>query len=271
MLQAGCDGVKLIEGKPTFRQKLAFPLDGPYYADFFTRAEQLDAPVLWHVADPEEFWDPQRLPAWAAKAGWGYGPKDVPKEQLYREVENVLDRRPRLRVVFAHFYFLSADLPRAGRFLAEHPRVGLDLAPGIEMLYNFSREVNAAREFFLDHQERIFFGTDIASRHQLAQAQARADLVRRFLETDEVFTVPQAADGLLEPGGPARVRGLALPGEVLERVYHANFEAFAGQRPKPVDPPSARRECLAQADIAAAMSNVPPDQTQAGRCAQEIK
>ena len=80
------------------------------------RVEELGLPVAWHVNDPEEFWEPEKLPAWARERKWGYGPEDVQKEQLYAEVDEVLDRHPDLNIIFAHFYFLSADLPRASDF-----------------------------------------------------------------------------------------------------------------------------------------------------------
>ena len=47
--------------------------------------------------------------------------EDVTKEELYSEVEQVLRQHPGLKVILAHFYFLSADLPRARRFMDEHP------------------------------------------------------------------------------------------------------------------------------------------------------
>lgn len=271
LISAGCDGIKLIAGKPTSRRKLPVALDGDYYREFFARAEADDVPLLWHVADPEEFWDPQRAPAFAVKQGWVYGPDDVPKEQLYREVDAVLARHPNLRVILAHFYFLSADLPRAERFLGEHPNVHLDLALGIELLFNLSRRPAEAREFFIAHQDRIFFGTDIGSPAEPDQAAARADLLRRFLETDETFTVPGRADHLLEPGGSAEVHGLDLPVEALARIYRGNFESFAGAEPKKVDPDRALAECRLQADIAAQMSGVDAARTEAGRCAEALE
>ncbi|MCX7599190.1 MAG: amidohydrolase, partial [Armatimonadetes bacterium] len=108
----GCDGIKMIEGKPTSRRQMNVPVTDAYYAEYWERVEELGLPIVWHVNDPEEFWDPQRLPGWAKKHDWGYGPEDVTKEQLYAEVDEVLRRHPRLKVIFAHFYFLSADLPR---------------------------------------------------------------------------------------------------------------------------------------------------------------
>jgi len=271
LLAAGCDGIKMIEGKPTSRRQLPQALDGSYYAEFFARAEEADVPILWHVADPEEFWDPQRTPKWALEHGWGYGPEDVPKEQLYAEVERVLVRHPRLRVIFPHFYFLSADLPRAERFLREHPNVRIDLAPGVEFLFNLSRDPAAAREFFLAHADRIVFGTDISSVQAPAAAAERAGLVRRFLETEETFTVPGRADSLLEPGGESRICGLGLPEAALARIYHVNFEAFAGPEPRPVDPVEAAAECRRQAAVAAELSGCEPADTEAGRCAAALE
>jgi len=270
LLAAGCDGIKLIEGKPTARERLPFALDGDYYREFFARAEGRDVPVVWHVADPEEFWDPQKIPAWAVKHGWGYGEDDVPKEQLHAEVAGVLRRHPKLRVIFAHFYFLSADLPRAAAFLAENPNVRIDLAPGVEFLFNLSRDPAAAREFFIAHADRIVFGTDISSGQTPEQAAARAELVQRFLEAGETFTVPAEADDLLEPGGDCQVRGMDLPADVLARIYAGNFEAFAGCAPKPLDREKAAAECRRQAEIAAALSGQPAGETEAGRCAEAL-
>lgn len=271
MAAGGCDGIKLIEGKPTHRRKIPFPLDGDYYRDFFAAAERADVPVLWHVADPEEFWDPDKTPAWALEHGWGYGDDDVPKEQLYAEVENVLRRHPKLRVIFAHFYFLSADLARAERFLKDHPSVNIDVTPGIELMFNLSREPAAAREFFLAHQDRIFYGTDISSGQTVAEATGRAGLVRQFLESSEPFAVPSAADDLLEPGGAPRVVGLDLPPDVLTKIYRTNFESFTSPAPKPIDLDLAVAECRRHAEIAAAVSGAEADETEAGRCAQALQ
>ena len=153
----GCDGIKMIEGKPTSRQRMDIPVTDPYFADYWARVEEVGLPIVWHVNDPEEFWDPDQIPGWAKKRHWGYGPDDVGKEELYAEVDEVLARHPRLNIIFAHFYFLSADLPRAARFFDEHPSVHFDLAPGIEMLYNVSRDPAAGREFLtlLGHELKV--------------------------------------------------------------------------------------------------------------------
>ena len=70
--------------------------------------------IVWHVADPEEFWDSDTCPIWAKKHNWDYADGSfIEKEAIYAEVDSVLARYPKLQVMFAHFYFLSDDLPRA--------------------------------------------------------------------------------------------------------------------------------------------------------------
>ena len=69
---------------------------------------------------------------------------------MYAEVDHVLERHPGLRAIFAHFYFLSADLKRAGRFLDEHPNVCLDLTPGSEMYDNFTRNYDGEEGYFAE-------------------------------------------------------------------------------------------------------------------------
>jgi predicted TIM-barrel fold metal-dependent hydrolase len=84
--------------------------------------ESLGLPVVWHASDPEEFWDSERCPVRARESGFFYGDGMVPPQEVfYREVETVLACWPGLRVVLAHFFFLSNDLKRAAAFLEARP------------------------------------------------------------------------------------------------------------------------------------------------------
>lgn len=238
----GCDGIKMLENKPATRKQLDIPVDSDYFAAYFARVEETGVPLVWHVADPEEFWDLKLAPKWAAARGWVYDETYVKKEQLYAEVERVLARHPRLKVSFAHFFFLSADLPRASGLLDRFPGVCLDLAPGIELLYNMSKNVPASRAFFIKYAERIVYGTDIFSRHTLEEARTRAGIVTRWLETDEEYRVPPGADFLLGPPEDGVMRGLHLPAEVTAKICRGNFERLVGKAPSPLDRQLARRE-----------------------------
>jgi predicted TIM-barrel fold metal-dependent hydrolase len=269
-VKIGCDGIKMIEGKPTSRQRMDIPVTDSYFADYWARVEELGIPIVWHVNDPEEFWDPEKLPGWARERDWGYGPDDVQKEQLYDEVDEVLARHPNLKIIFAHFYFLSADLPRAGRFFDDHPTVQFDLAPGIEMLYNLSRDPDASREFFTQYAERIVFGTDLASRLSVEEGIIRAGLVFRWLESEDTFRVPEEADFLLGPPEDGIIRGLSLPDDVLTRIYHDNFARLAGMQPNILDIGKAVEECERLNAIAEALSGEPVGETEAALVAKKL-
>lgn len=267
----GCDGIKMIEGKPTSRQKMDVPVDALYFAEYWARVEELGLPIVWHVNDPEEFWDPDTLPDWAQARDWGYGPDDVTKEQLYAEVDNVLARYPNLNVIFAHFYFLSADLARAARFLDAHPTVRFDLAPGIEMLHNLSVDVDASRDFFIRYADRIVFGTDIASAMNPTESKVRAGLVIRWLETEDGFRVPETVDSRLGVPEDGVIQGMDLPDETLQAIYRGNFVGMYGSEPRTLNVDPAIEACERIAAIAEAMAGTPADETESGRVAKLLR
>jgi predicted TIM-barrel fold metal-dependent hydrolase len=241
----GFDGVKMTEGKPTKRAYIPIPLDAPEYEGLWATLEELQMPVLLHAGDPTIFWDPERCPPRARARGWFYGGGDYPlKEELHAEVANVLARRPRLRMVLAHFHFLAGDLARAARLLDAYPGICLDLAPGSEMYNHFTRGNGQARAFFLRYADRLIYGTDtttggmMAIRAQagepIAWALGRAWAVRTFLETEVAFTPPPELDHWLQPD-LAALRGLALPREALARIYAGNLERVYGPVPAELD------------------------------------
>jgi len=153
-------------------------------------------------------------------------------------------------VIFAHFYFLSADLPRAAALLDTYSGVLFDLAPGIEMLYNLSRDPGSAREFFVRYADRIVYGTDIEASAPVEQAAIRAGVVTRWLASADEFRLPDGADYTLGPPQDGVMRGIHLPEDALSKIRAGNFEKLAGG-PKPLDRALAVDECRRIADVVA--------------------
>jgi predicted TIM-barrel fold metal-dependent hydrolase len=247
----GFDGLKFVEGKPTVRKVIPLTFDGPEYAGLWTALEEEDLPVVFHVADPEEFWNEDLCPDWARDHGWFYGDGTYPsKESLYAEVDRVLERHPGLKLILAHFYFLSADLARAGDFLDAHPNVCFDLTPGIEMYVHFARDLQTARDFFVQYQDRLVYGTDIGASATLRDESQGLDMddslgrtwiVRSFLETDDVFDSPESMRHGL--GMDVRnLHGIALPSDALEKIYRANLARMFGPDPVPLNCDAAATE-----------------------------
>lgn len=266
----GVDGFKLIETKPNYRKMLGLSLTDPVFGGFFEFLEQGGMPLVWHVADPEEFWHPERTPKWAAAQGWGYDSTYESPDTLYSDVWTVLKRHPRLQVIFAHFFFWAGKLGEAERLFDSYPGVHFDLAPGIELLYTLSRDVDLAREFFIRHQDRIIFGTDIFGSNTTLEARERSGLVRRFLETDDEFRVGDDADFLLGPPEEGVIRGLALPEDVLRKILHGNFQRLTEESPRPLNRSAAAEECMRIAHEQAYFTDTPVREAPAAHAAEMI-
>jgi len=232
LLDIGIDGVKLIETKPTARKLLnGFRFTEPAYEKLFETLEEKQIPILWHVGDPETFWDPELVPQDARKNGWFYGDGTFPlKEELYHEVNTILSRFPKLSATFAHFFFLSADPERADRFLTEHPNVRIDITPGSEMYRNFTQRRDDYRAFFLKHQDRLVLGTDSGwctgrgMEVKVEQAVSCLTNIHRFLSTEDHFIL-----------SGFQVHGLGLPKETVRKIEHDNFVRVVAPQPKPLN------------------------------------
>lgn len=270
LIELGADGLKMLEGKPDCRKELGIGLDDLELEPLFARLEETRFPLVFHVADPEEFWNPEMLPAWAAEAGWGYDDSFPSKGQLYLEVERILKRHPLLRVVFPHFMFLSRHLSSAAGLLDCYPGVYLDLSPGIELLYNLSDDPEFTREFFLRYYDRILFGTDIDSSMTLTQGSYRAQILLRWLSTEDEFRIPAGADALLGNPEDGLIRGISLPEQVLGAILAENFERFASPRPHRLHTGLASEEMRRQAVNESKMRGIPLEQTLAFQAADML-
>jgi len=218
----GFDGFKFIEGKPDVRKGVGIALDSPVYDGFFEFVQEQEIPMVYHVADP---WRGDEAPA------------DM--QQVYGEIGNVLARHPRLQIIFAHFFFLAHKLEQAAELLETYPNLSLDLTPHGGMFADFSEDPEKARAFFIKYQDRIIFGTDNHGESRNFPPGSPLEYwpvykmiaMRTFLETDRSFR-----------GWHADLRGIALPREVLEKIYAGNFRRKAGAQPRALDAAQAVEE-----------------------------
>lgn len=238
LMNIGLDGIKMF-GKPTVRKEFGEPFDSAIFDEFYSYVEEEQIPVLFHVADPETFWDSKTIPDWAAKSGWFFGDGTFPSiDTLYKEINGILKKFPKLKVIFAHFYFLSDDMDRAAEFLDRWPNISFDITPGSEMYINFSKSPEKWHDFFEKYQDRILLGTDNAGgaepedKNCIDNAVSKVKIMRTFLETDDV----------IDAWG-TRIKGLQLSRGALEKIYHGNFQRCAGLIPKKVNIGLAIEEC----------------------------
>ncbi|MCL2645756.1 MAG: amidohydrolase [Phycisphaerales bacterium] len=233
LIDCGCDGLKLLIGKPDARKFYGHPLDSAVYNPLLDMLESTGFPVLWHVADPPEFWSEQTVPLWAKLNRWWYDETYPTKATIDREIAAVLDAHPKLNVILPHFFFLSDRLEEATEVLKRHPNVFFDLAPGVEMYHNFTANHAASRQFFIDHADRIVFGTDIGMGSN-STGPERGPMIRRFLETDDRFQVPD--DPYMTPDPRPDLHGLKLPKDALDQILYRNFQRVVkSDRPRPLN------------------------------------
>ncbi|MDR2629882.1 MAG: amidohydrolase [Spirochaetaceae bacterium] len=218
--ELGFDGIKMMDGKPNMRLRIGVPLNDPAYDPLFSFMESVDLPLLYHVNDPVEFWTWDLMPQWAKKMGKEvfYGDGRYPsKQQIEDEALGILDKHPRLRVIFPHFFFTAVNRERTRRIFDAYPNVSYDLTPGWEMFESFAQDYEGWRQFFIDYSHRILFGTDTISDHW----RETVSCLRRVLETAEEFTAFEE-----------HCRGLALDGDVLKNIYQHNFDRYLPNPPR---------------------------------------
>lgn len=227
MMDAGCDGWKLLESKPSVYRELQLPLDGEVFAGAFGMAEEAQLPLIWHAGDPATFWSAETAPRFAVENGWLCVGEGFPTlEQLYTQVENVLARHPKLRTSMAHLYFTSDDRPHAERLLEQYENFWLDICPGSEMYHAFLADREGWGAFFRKYQDKLVFGTDMVDSEGDVVFDSQDTIVGLVLKTfmeDRPFEIMGQ-----------KCMGMNLPEGVLKKILADNFEGRVGQ-PKPIN------------------------------------
>jgi predicted TIM-barrel fold metal-dependent hydrolase len=157
--KSGFDGIKLIETKTAFYIDYPYKLFDDVFADFFSELSRLQMPVMWHVGDPAVFWDPENVPSGAREQGWFYGTDEYPTlEELHESTIEILDDNPGLKVIFAHFFYMSDRLEKLGDLLDRYPSIYVDVTPGVEIYRDFSLNRADAYDFFVKYPGSVVSG-----------------------------------------------------------------------------------------------------------------
>lgn len=195
------------------------PVDDARLDPIWQTAAELNVPVMIHVADPVAFFLPldatnERWEELHAHPDWHFPSPPYPSFlEIIGQLQNLVARHPETIFIGAHVGCYAENLAWVGRMLDRCPNYYVDISARISEL---GRQPYTARRFFLNHSDRILFGTD---------AGPSADTYRtyfRFLETaDEYFSY----DGEPIPGqGRWTIYGLYLPDDVLDKVYRRNAQ-----------------------------------------------
>lgn len=240
IMKCGCDGIKMLEGKPDERKRFPIPdFDSEEFDKLFSYLEKEKINIILHVNDPEEFWDETKIPEWAKREGWFYDESYVNNLDQYRQVEKVLKKHPNLHITFAHFFFLSKNLEKLSKLFDSYPNISVDITPGIELFTNLSQNIKEARTFFIKYADRIIYGTDISHLNtdtdrefNKEDAIIRGNLCYSFLTKEKVNL--KGNEKSLLGKEDLEINGLNLPSEVVKKICYSNFYNKNGQ-PKEIN------------------------------------
>lgn len=188
---------------------------GPYIDNYantltFSKMAELNIPLASvHIADP--------YGTYGNRMKWFDGPVEYWRQIL--SWRSVLEKHPKLISVCAHMMWLcSSDdqLDFLRYMLVTFPNLFVDLAATFQYFHLI--QYDNLREFMIDYSDRILFGTDIdikvtnyCSIKEYAMRYKRCFLI---LETSKVIS------GTFHSRN--KIKGLALPREVLENIYYKN-------------------------------------------------
>ncbi|MCP3902968.1 MAG: amidohydrolase family protein [Planctomycetes bacterium] len=205
-------------------------VDDPRLDPIWAKCGELRIPVLIHSADPVAFFQPidrhnERWMQLMRHPDWSFYDPSLPgREEVMAQRDRVMARHPKTNFIGAHVGGNAEDLAAASRVLEAHPNFFMDISGRVAEL---GRQPYAAREFLIEHQDRILFGTD---RYPGRGDQPRYRLYFRFLETaDEHFDY---YDNSFPPAGDWRIYGVSLPDEVLKKIYHGNADRLLPVGPR---------------------------------------
>jgi len=201
-------------------------IDNPRFDPVINFIEKHGKTLTGHLGEPRDCWLP--FDQMASESNRRYY-RSHPEYHMYQHpdfpsyeaqigaVERMLEKHPKLRYVGCHVASVEWSLEKLGQMLDRFPNIAVDLAARIDDLQLHDRE--AVRQFFMKYQDRLLYATDL----EIAEGQnpqAVCDrLHSRWTEEWKYFSTDQP---VTIQGTEKKVQGLALPAEVLKKIYQTN-------------------------------------------------
>lgn len=198
---------------PESMARRGWNLDSPRLKPVFEEAAARGMGIMTHTGDPDTWYAGKY-----ADAG-KYGTR----QQHYQMWENVLQQYPKIPWIGAHMGGHPEDLSHLYQLLTKYSNLSLDCSATKWVARSLSSQRDIAREFFLTYKDRIIFGSD-----QVSTDERNADFYasrfwvqRKMWETAYIGPSP-IYDSDCPADNQPQLRGLALPDEVLQKLYHDN-------------------------------------------------
>ena len=197
-------------------------VDDPRIDPIWDECGRLGIPVAIHTSDPEAFFTPvdkynERYEEVMENPTWSfYGPEFPSKQTLLAQRNHVFEKHPQTTFVALHVANWPENLDAVSAWLDKYPNMDVEFGARQAEL---GRQPRRARQFFIDYQDRIMFGTDSEPEEQMYASYFR------WLETADEYFPYWGYPGQ----GRWDIYGMDLPDSVLEKVYNKNAEKLFAQ------------------------------------------
>jgi predicted TIM-barrel fold metal-dependent hydrolase len=224
--------VKDKDGKHIF-------LDDPRFDGVMAHIQKLGIPLIAHQGEPLNCWLPlDQMTTENDRSYFKEHPEYYmylhPEEPSYEMLMAARDRfvafHPKLSFVGAHMASLEWSVDRLAVWLDRFPNANIDIAARMTQIqYQSDHDYQKVRDFFIKYQDRLMYGTDIADNPPNPKASAdeqpmsdkdfEADVDRTWRSDWRYLATPlsQRVEDI-----KADVKGLALPREVIDKLYYGN-------------------------------------------------
>jgi predicted TIM-barrel fold metal-dependent hydrolase len=214
---------------------LRYP-DGPFLMVDDARLQPLldvpaahGQPLLGHQGEPRNCWLPVEQMTVQSDAQYFSAHPEYhmylhPEFPSYQEQiaarDRLLAHNPQLNMIGLHLASLEWDVDEVAARLDRFPHLAVDLAERICHLQVQSVEQREkVRRFMLRYQDRIIYGTDVIDDGSRAESEIRRHIAHLWQQHWQYFSTD---DRMNAPEFAADFRGLALPEEVLRKIYFEN-------------------------------------------------
>ena len=193
------------------------PTDDPRLDAVWRKAGELGIPVLIHTGDPAPFWQPHNnqnerwLELKEVPSRIRPPNKYPPFDTIMAEQHRLFAKYPKTKFINAHLGWYGNDLAKLGELLDRLPNMYTEIGA---VLAELGRQPRNARAFLIKYQDRVMFGKDTYNPIEF-------HTYVRVLETDDEYF-----DYYRRRHAFWKMYGLALPDDVLKKLYYKNALAL---------------------------------------------
>ncbi len=208
-------------------------IDDPRFDPVFDYIESQGKMLVAHIGEPRNCWLPlEEMTVNNDRKYFAENPQyhsylhpEIPHYWKHIQArDNVLEKHPGLRVMGCHLGSLEFDVDEMAKRFDKYPNFCVDMAARICHFQVQDRQ--KVRNFIIKYQDRLLYGTDLGAGRVYTKTDIEKTLEQiettymkdyRYFATDEEMEVWEV-DG--------KFRSLALPKNVLEKIFYANFKKW---------------------------------------------